>query len=418
MSVTIQEKPPKFAFSDDYLLLRATSTNTAQSGFRYSMTIDVNGVQVHQAFLHPNNADNLVVDLSLIVKDYVTVKAVQNGKNVFTDVGTAMYISGETAAAVVEVGIREYYSGALQGSEVTYEFSVVKGYGRLEEGLHPSRQGFLPNASGGAWLTERSQAGTIEVDWIDDAPGRLGVVMAYDGTLATGALGVCVQYTVFNGSSVVGNVLTSIVGTATGALAAATTSAPGAALISYVPTSFASVSPLMTFDHTTDAFTHMTIAVKNPGALTQYGPLMKVNKASDACKHKGAMVMWANRVGGFDSLTMDSRVTSEETAQARTYVQQPGGFGGSALSLDATAPTIKTYHVDTESTLKVSKVNLSVAEMALVRSLVRSRLIMLYYDSKWVPVTLQGHSASLDVDESSMIRGLELTFTLAQETRC
>lgn len=418
MSVTIQEKPPKFAFSDDYLLLRATSTNTTQTGFRYSVTIDVNGTEVHQAYLHPNNADNLVVDLSLIIKDYVTVKAVQNGKNVFTDTGSDFFVSGETAAAVVDVAVQEYYSDALQGSETSYTFSVVKGYGRIEEGLHPSRQSFIPNATAGAWLSEVDQSSTINIDWIEDAPGRLPVILNANASLNAGGAGQALRVIVYNGSTMVDNA-TKVLSTGNGAASGASGATPGAAFITYVPAGFATISALLSsFDHTTDTFTHATIQACNSTATTFYDPILQINKADSQCKHKGAQVIWANRVGGFDTLMMDSRVTSEETTQARTYVQKVGGFGGDALSLDAAAPTIKTYHVDTEMTLTVSKVSVTVEEMTLVRSLVRSRLIMLYYNDNWVPVTLQGHRANIDVDGSSMVRGLELTFKLAQEIRC
>jgi hypothetical protein len=83
MAVTIEQKPNPFSgFRQRNNIVVASSTNTAQDGFKYKVTIEAGGKQWYQGYVSPNPADALIFDLYPILSQIGSMVSIGSGNTV------------------------------------------------------------------------------------------------------------------------------------------------------------------------------------------------------------------------------------------------------------------------------------------------------------------------------------------------
>jgi hypothetical protein len=78
MAITIQERPYQFTRLGQKLIVRATSTNVGNTGFKYVVKIDIQGNIIATYYVSPNPEGELVFDLMDALKDFVSVDVYDN----------------------------------------------------------------------------------------------------------------------------------------------------------------------------------------------------------------------------------------------------------------------------------------------------------------------------------------------------
>jgi hypothetical protein len=110
MAISIEQSPYPFSgFRQRNNLVIASSTNVAQDGFKYKVTVEAGGKQWYQGYVSPNPADALIFDLYPILS--------QIGSMVSTSGGNAIHKYSSSTTLLVE----EKYPGTA----FTYEDEPV-----------------------------------------------------------------------------------------------------------------------------------------------------------------------------------------------------------------------------------------------------------------------------------------------------
>jgi hypothetical protein len=421
MALTIDESPNPVSLSGDYLFYRVTSTNHAQTGFRLRVTVSVNGTERYSGYHFKNGQNKVIFDISAIVDDLVETNPVQNGKDLFEDypVNEARkVITASTNAATVVVSMQEYYSAALQGSPSTDTIHVFKGYGYQREGLRPDRDDLMQN-----WLTERTAVGGfITMPMLRDVRLPIPVAASQDILDTDGAafnISATVDVRTFAGAAKTSDEPYSVTSTAQGG-AHSITSATTAGFLSYI---------IVERDLLVDQDTTLTLAEWNAADYVEVSktsnadnsdltPKLKLEFKEIPCKHKEAMILWWNRIGGLDWLLVDARVEKTEQVDRKTRRTAVGNFNTAAASVNQYAGSVVTYGNTATTTAVCRTVDATIEDLELARSCQRSRQVMLYYDGSWRPVVVDGVDFAYSKDESSLLRPITFNLTMADEQRC
>ncbi len=137
MAITIEDQPYKWAVRGQKLMIIASSTNTAQLGFRYGVVVDIDTI-LYTFYISPAPNGNLYFDVQQLLDD------MRNDEDINHHFETGNTYDDQSKK-VVSFTIQEYWlvGGALtaQGSPaVGEEFLVINGYFQVIDGYKPNVQ--------------------------------------------------------------------------------------------------------------------------------------------------------------------------------------------------------------------------------------------------------------------------------------
>jgi hypothetical protein len=407
MALTSQNVPSSNAlyFAGDYLFLHFSSTNTAQSGFRYKVTLSINTTQVFESYVRPNTLGRLNIDVSdIVLANMLPNPADSSGVSIFSD--TLFQVAAPTNAAYILYSVQEYYSGSVQGSATTGSYFVTKGYGNQAEGVLPSRANFYLNSGTLGVLSVRNAY--LGGDAVVDVPTGHPYLVAY-------------PWQNFNVSY-----LADRLKVYDGTITADYTSAqldelPNAGTV-YTDGSFYFLIDLDPQKWSTSYWNKPLadyLQVYAHDGSRQMSAKVKINKLSPTeRKNPWVSFTWLNEYGGYDFLLMDGRLRTEVSTDHQT-LQVPVGNFGAAAAINRYNHTKRSYARTSTTTYTISKTHMEDVEVELARSLSRSEAVWMTVDGA-APVAVSVDSVDFDYNHTRVanLRPCVVQATLAMEERC
>jgi hypothetical protein len=422
MSISRTRQPNTLAFSNDRLLFTYTSTEFAQPGFRYALTISVHG-KSYTSYVQPNPSNALIFDASQYLKDLVVPdEKTSMGEPLVsaTYSGVKFRVSNKAAGKAV-VTVQEYYSGALQGVANTYTFYVIAGHGMIHEGQNPVRTSYAATSAPPGWVTSRSTNVYTMGDGVTTPSIRLDMASATTAWMArlystaVGSVSQQIRYRIYNGATTVATHTTDL-NTTNGATFAFGAAVPTAGqFMLYIPIGPAHITSIYGTNLTTTPWTH--IRVCNMYSGSPLDDILIVNE-DGSCKHDDTWVLYANRLGGLDMLKFDARRKEDHAVESKSIVRPIGSFSGSDALFYATERTKEAIANTAVVTHTLMKTGVTPEESTLLAELARSRMIWAYIGGRWRPLVVENHNAAIVVGRTSRMQTAEITFVEAQDMRC
>lgn len=402
MSLTSNQAPTanSLYFAGDYLLVDFSSDQTGQTGFRYQLTVDMNGTEVFKTYVRPNASGRLVADLSDIVQNNLDpVLEAADGTSVWDRWDTACPSMG----AKVQVGVQEYYTASVQGSETTVDFFVVAGYGQQSEGIVANRHLFAPEIDTAAgFLSVRAlhEAANFSVSVPENHPYPVVIPMQdFTGDDLN-------RFSYTGGSATVAD-LTSMPNADS-----AFTDGSFVYVLDYGPASWGASRWNITGASATfygrvaspaDVRT-LKVTINEIGEHEQRSPYVSV--------------YWLNELGGLDYLLFDGRLKTTSDVEHEQRQGIVGGFDASA-KVDKYRHNLVSFSREVTTEIEVTKTHLTDIEVRLAASLQRSRAAWMKTKGEDVkPVMINSVDFDNNVQRTSKLRPCTLSMTLSLEERC
>jgi hypothetical protein len=414
MSLTQVRVPREFSFAEDYLWVEYSSTNIAQEGFRYQVKLYVTdgtaNTLIATTRVRPNFSGYLLIDIS----SFISARLEPDFKDVWED--TNAFTPVITAGAQVQVKVKEWYDNAEQGTEDSYTFYVVKGYGQQSEGTRPDRSKFIPSLSS---ITN----------------GSLNVFAHYAGGGGNGSqtpwrkiprgLDFFVSFC-----------LTDQLNSDTDPLSYLRIFYEGGSTeleVALTPTSGLSQLPSTTL--TNGNFYHViNLAYYLPDAdtgrrrmslhndvvagLNKVTTQFRLELVPRQSKHDDLTLVWLNEFGGLETMYIDGRIKKTQETSNETMQRLVSNMDGT-LSFDKYRHTTMPYHMTATTKMQALKNHLEDYEVHLCRSAVRSRQVWLREgDGDYQPVIINGIDFDDNTHPNTKLRPAKFQFTLATEQRC
>lgn len=414
MAITIEQAPTAnhLAFAGDYLIIQATSTNTAQTGFRFRVRVFLNSAASASftTFVRPNTSGKLVVDISdVVLANIEPVPEDANNNSIFDS--DQFQLVSPSHAMHVKAEIQEYYSDAVQGSAVDRSFFVIKGYGKQSEGLAPTRTNMHPKTSTAGMPSIRLQHHSAQsedavVDVPNGHPYLLGVPFQNFGeAVEVNALRITKpdSTTVDRTSSDLDNMPTAT---------ATFTDGTFYYLLDINPTYWGSeYYNIGSVASATFNFIAATAAVMTyPLKVNEFSP--------NARKNPWVSFTFLNDLGGYDFLLMDGRLQTEVSTEHQTMSQDIANFSTSAR-IDKFAHHTRSFSRKTTTTHTIRKTHLEDVEVKLAKALQRAELVYMKVDGEDVkPVTIQSVDFDFNTVKTAALRPLTVRVVEATEERC
>lgn len=424
MSITLLDSPNPVSLSGDYLYYRMSSSNSAQSGFRIRITVDVNGTERYSGYHFMNSNDKVIFDVSSIIDDLVDTDPAQGGLSLFRKVADAqanMVVTASTNAATVVVSWQEYYSDALQGSESSDTIHVVKGYGYQYEGQKPDRDDLMTG-----WQSERTASGGyITAPMLRDMHLPIPVLASYailDTDASAFDIGSTPQVRLYNGTTQLSGKGYQMANALYGGGHTIATTPTDAKFLSYLIIDrdlLVSQDSTLTATEWDETATHIEVQKYQHSDASVISPILKLEFVDDLpCKHEESVILWWNRYGGFDWMVLDSRVEKTDQVERKTRRIAVGNFDGSDIRVNEHRGNIVSYGNVGTTKVKASTVSATTEDLELARSCQRSRQVLLWHRGSWRPVVVDSVDFPYSKDGSAKMRPIQFSLTMADEQRC
>lgn len=385
--------------------------------------------EIAKIYLTPNASSRAVFDLSSIVKDRLETDHLEpDGSGTLWDsTNKVNYSTNATRKYTVETGTFDGSANTESGAQATKVIFLVNGSQQIRDGLHPSFDGYYPTASAKkTWLTERT-------------PNASGFLNLYHDDSDKGVMAFIHDNTIINGvDAVVDYSIHSSDGTQLAASNAVISSSGGLALsnsnysqkihyLGFAPSSlnFGSANPS---NHPTWSFYYLWLT--NVGGSTRVSPYITVNKKCGILKNQRVQIAYANRLGGWDTLTFEGNTDKTLNVESKPYHKVLGDYNGDTYTFDPSDRTSVPYQVTAKTSYTLRNQNFTIEENFLLEGLLKSEKVYMRYGvsadnvggindrGKWLPVLVDTKSLIIRDKPQSQIFDVTLNVTLAQESRC
>ena len=167
--ITLVQKPYEFTPLRQRLIVLATSDNTANTGFAYKVTVEVDSVQVYSGYYPPNPAGALVADLRQIIEEYVYLTSASllgQGTTIHSMSSTTnIYAAETTGSRDIDVDLLEaWIVGGVLTDDPDTDGTVTANLDCVWPASYQYEDGYRPNPATRYAMTGVTSSGLTDRD--------------------------------------------------------------------------------------------------------------------------------------------------------------------------------------------------------------------------------------------------------------
>lgn len=418
MAVSIASNATAFGRNAQSMIFTLSeSTLPLSADYKFVVQVLLGATEITKLYLTPNAADKAHFDLRGVVMHLTEADITTPAGTFLQDQNTWFTKSSQIRQYTISVGT---YTGGTETLGLTsVNQYVVNGYAYGADNLElwsPITEYASSTSTSKVWLTERTRENNlIEIPCINDQRGTIAIY----NHAAFGCDADRVRFTIYNGAT---QLATSDWALATyGGQSSVTTATEGKLL--HVAAYPFNVSAALTGQGITTnrpdsatSWTHYELQLRSATAAKSV-PL-RFEKIDYVCKNTPVTLAWANKLGGWDRLLFDGKLTSNHTADTKTYWSDTGTWNAATYTQSYTHPQRKNYGGTADETYELRGAWADRESYRIVPSLVRATQVYAYIESTWHPVTLETKTLPYAIDRASRRQEIVVNIKLANPTTC
>jgi hypothetical protein len=417
MSAQIDSKPTLIIPANQSLIFSISDTGTTPDRFVVWVLEDT--VQIAKLYLTPNAQNKSFFDLGEIARDRVKVDdKIRDESATLLSYSALPFTTGRNGLKKYVVNVGSYDGGVESDTEDTDTVYLLDGAEQISAGLHPSFADYYATASTQkSWLTDRIPSNDIiSIEVSDDDEGCIAFLN--DSTIISG-LATKVTYSLFDEAGTLLGSTVITIDTPDGAqLPSASDINQKLTYLMAYPKNLetAITAGVRPSAHPTWAYYFITLTTS---IYTGMSAKYRFNRKCTQDKHKNTQLAWTNSVGGWDSVLFTGRTEHTDTVSSKPFKKQIGDWNASTYSFLPQARVSEAYQVTGNTSYKLTSIDFSFADIALIKYAIRSDNLMLRAgdSGEWMPVVID--TKSYNVKEAfSGVFSVSLSVTLAQDIRC
>lgn len=430
MAITITDSPNDFTFKGQRLIYTATSTNTAQTGFKFIVEVKDGATTLGKYYVPQNPSNILVFDIAEVVRELVQVDTnddLGNGLiHTLPNVSTKQMSKALKGIAKLSIEIGEVYGDPLVEYTALASDTIILTSGNIQarEGYKYSLSEYIADASTKkVFLTNRkpSPLNVISKDHIEIkcTDTDFGSMAAWNDDTTISSTATKIMYRIYTSGGLFGSQSMSFT-TLNGS--DVPSSADVSSKLTYIglfPANWSSTnSPLLSVIKPVALdWIYYTIEMLDSSNNPVSQPIYFVNTPSP-CKHSPVQLAWVNQLGAWDYFRMDARTSRSITTTAKEYMKTLGDYSSSTYSFDTWSRQQTPYQVDAKLQYILRTEYLSKEDTELLQNVLKSKNVMMQLDGNWLPVVVK--TTSLNYETETISKRLTMTFNveLAQNELC
>lgn len=429
MAISITEAPFTISRVGGEHIYVATSTNLANTGFKYIIEIVVDTVTVYKGYHDPNPQGRLVFNARKVLESVVSTdlrthtgatihrpsgwfgRNTKGAKEYTIEIGE-LYVSSGTLTEFLDLAnrTRTVLQGQMDGRE---EYNTA---GRVGYNLNPYINDTATAFSRYPWLTGRvwnwvkantattsdqvlnivnpiissfQDTGTaFRIPMIEVRDSDEGVVTFWNAPKSTytqsGEVADEVEIKFFSGTTLL-NTYTIGITAVNGTRPPSATEVDGRlAHMGLYPN-----NPVMlTLTTGNPTYTRYTAQLKNNAEDEYCSQLLMFTRVATPCKNEARRVAWANRFGGYDYFWFEGATVFNLNAERKTFRKLRGDYGGTSVSVSRYDAERENYYNDVERGYRLTHGGVSVEERVLLEQMFTSKHVWMYEDGSWLPMVV------------------------------
>lgn len=431
MAITITDSPNDFTFKGQRLIYTATSTNTAQTGFKFIVEVFTGGSSVGKYYIPQNPSGVLVFDIAEVVRELIQVDTnddLGNGLiHTLPNVSAKQMSKALKGIAKLDIQIGEVYGDPLVEYTALASDTIVLTYGNVQarEGYKYALSEYIANSSTKkAFLTNRKSSPLnviskdhIEVKCTDTDYGSMAV---WNDSIFISSTATKIMYRIYDSGGLVGSQSMSFATLNGSDLPSSVDVSAKLTYIGLFPANWSSTnSPLLSTYRPANVsgWTYYTIEMLDAVNASVSEPIYFVNTPSP-CKHSPVQLAWVNQLGAWDYFRMDARTSRAITTTAKEYMKTLGDYSSSTYSFDTWSRQQTPYQVDAKLQYILRTEYLSKEDTELLQNVLRSKNVMMQLDGNWLPVVVKTTSVNYETETISRRKTMTFNVELAQNELC
>ena len=431
MAITITDSPNDFTFKGQRLIYTATSTNTAQTGFKFIVEVKDGATTLGKYYVPQNPSNILVFDIAEVVRELVQVDTnddLGNGLiHTLPNVSTKQMSKALKGIAKLSIEIGEVYGDPLVEYTALASDTIILTSGNIQarEGYKYSLSEYIADASTKkVFLTNRKPSPLnviskdhIEIKCTDTDYGSMAV-WNDDTTISSTATKI--MYKIYHAGGLFGSQAMSFSTLNGSDVPSSTDISAKLTYIGLFPANWSSSnSPLLSAYRPVyvSGWRYYTIQMLDASSNPVSEPIYFVNTPSP-CKHSPVQLAWVNQLGAWDYFRMDARTSRSITTTAKEYMKTLGDYSSSTYSFDTWSRQQTPYQVDAKLQYILRSEYLSKEDTELLQNVLKSKNVMMQLDGEWLPIVVK--TTSLNYETETISKRLTMTFNveLAQNELC
>lgn len=435
MALTLAQAPAIPSPVNMKLVFTATSTNVANTGFRFKYTVTIDGT-AHVVYVPPNPLNSGMLDIRPIIQKYVYQDVLIGSGSIF-NFGTGLaYSVNEHNFKQVTVTILEAWEVAgvltddpdaegsvggntyrvFAGSLQSYESNSIVTYGL---GSSTARVLSDRQATTAAYPNKWKLAPSYNIDagiYIEVADRQQGVLAFQNWANITAW-----QYTLYAGSSVIGTTTITVNGANGLGTAAITNTTTGIGYLAAYPNSVNGITAIQSAGLTLSGnptWTHYAWTPVNGVSQTGYRYIFY---RTTECTYDTYSLTWDNSRGGWDSALFTKRSTQTLQTEHKRYRKVLGNYNAATFSYTLYDRGLTDFNNEVKRSITITRSNMTASDYELFKSLATAQNIYLaclnanFDTTAPQPVVMTTTTYDIERMRRAGQRELTLTFEYANE---
>ena len=431
MAITITDRPNNFTFKGQRLVYTATSTNTAQTGFKFIVEVFTGGSSIGKYYIPQNPSNILVFDIAEVVRELIQVDTnddLGNGLvHTLPNVSTKQMSKALDGIKKLDVQIGEVYGDPLvEYTNLASDVVVLTG-GNIQarEGYQYALSEYIADASTKkVFLTNRkpSPLNTISKDNIEVkcTTTDYGSMAVWNDDVYISSDATQIMYKIYHAGGLFGSQAMSFSTLNGSDVPSSTDISAKLTYIGLFPANWSSSNSPLSSPYrpvNVSGWRYYTIQMLDASSLPVSEPIYFVNTPSP-CKHSPVQLAWVNQLGAWDYFRMDARTSRSITTTSKEYMKTLGDYSSSTYSFDTWSRQQTPYQVDAKLQYILKSEYLSKEDTELLQNVIRSKNVMMQLDGEWLPIVVK--TTSVNYETETISKRLTMTFNveIAQNELC
>ena len=430
MAISITQSPNQIQRVGGKQIWICTSTNVANAGFKFLVTIDVDSVEVYKGYHDPNPVGRLIFDARKVLEALIeTDTRTHTGAIIHKPTGFfARYTNGIKAYTInfgevyIDAGVLTEFADLTTATR-----TVTQGWYDGREGMttagyymYPyandtqTPQGKFPFLTSRVWNYLISTATNIyynqgvnvvnpELSALTSNVGEtipvIDVTTADDGVLVmsnfpedvVGAVqfpATHVRFVYYNGATVLATYDYELNAT-NGTRTPNATEVDGryAIIAAYPNNTLAGLGIILN-----PTWTSYTVQPYNTAQNLPAGQYVRFRKVTRPCKSDMRRIAWANRFGGYDYFWFEGATEFTLDSERKTYRKIRGNYGGTSVTVSNYDTERENYYNDVKRGYTIRHGGVTKEERIMLESLFTSKHVWIYENDSWLPCNLTGNN--------------------------
>ena len=431
MAITITDSPNDFTFKGQRLIYTATSTNTAQTGFKFIVEVKDGATTLGKYYIPQNPSNILVFDIAEVIREHINVDTnddLGNGLiHTLPNVSSKQMSKALKGIAEITVEIGEVYGDPLTEYTNLASDTIVLTSGNIQarDGYKYDLSDYIADSSTKkVFLTNRKPSPLnviskdhIEVKCTDSDYGSMAV---WNDNTVISSDAIKIMFRIYDSGGLVGSQTMSFNTTNGSDTPSSTDISAKLTYIGLFPANWSSTnSPLISGFRPANVsgWTYYTIEMLDAVNAAMSEPIYFVNTPSP-CKNSPVQLAWVNQLGAWDYFRMDARTSRAITTTAKEYMKTLGDYSSSTYSFDTWSRQQTPYQVDAKLQYTLRSEYLSKEDTELLQNVIRSKNVMMQLDGEWLPIVVRSNSFNYETETISKRLTATFNVELAQNELC